>query len=70
MKAKKKPLAPVKAADIGIDAATVGAAGAKTKGINFSLPPARTAAKIVQGGSPEEKAATLAKALREEAKAI
>ena len=70
MKAKKKPLAPVKAADIGIDAATVGAAGAKTKGINFSLPPARTAAKIIEGGSPEEKAATLAKALREEAKAI
>jgi electron transfer flavoprotein beta subunit len=70
MKAKKKPLAPVKAADIGIDAATVGAAGAKTKGINFSLPPARTAAKIIQGGSPEEKAATLAKALREDAKAI
>jgi electron transfer flavoprotein beta subunit len=70
MKAKKKPLAPVKAADIGIDAAAAGAAGAKTKGINFSLPPARTAAKIIQGGSPEEKAAALAKALREEAKAI
>ncbi len=70
MKAKKKPLAPVKAADIGIDAATVGAAGAKTKGINFSLPPARTAAKIIAGASPEEKAATLAKALREDAKAI
>jgi electron transfer flavoprotein beta subunit len=70
MKAKKKPLAPVKAADIGIDAAAAGAAGAKTKGINFTLPPARTAAKIIQGGSPEEKAAALAKALREEAKAI
>jgi len=70
MKAKKKPLAPVKAADIGIDAAAAGAAGAKTKGINFSLPPARTAAKIIQGGSPEEKAAALAKALREDAKAI
>lgn len=70
MKAKKKPLNPVKAADLGIDAATVGAAGAKTTGINFSLPAARTAAKIIEGGSPEEKAANLAKALREEAKAI
>ena len=40
------------------------------KGINFTLPPARTAAKIIQGESAEEKAAKLAKALREEAKAI
>jgi electron transfer flavoprotein beta subunit len=70
MKAKKKPLTPVKAADIGIDAAGVGAAGSKTKGINFTLPPSRTAAKIIQGESAEEKAATLAKALREDAKAI
>ncbi len=70
MKAKKKPLTPVKAADIGIDAGTVGAAGSKTKGGNFTSPAARTAAKIITGESPEEKAANLAKALREEAKAI
>lgn len=70
MKAKKKPLNAVKAADLGIDTATVGAAGSKTKAANFTSPPARTAAKIIQGESPEEKAANLAKALREEAKII
>ena len=70
MKAKKKPLSPVKIADLGIDAATTGAAGSKTKAGNFSSPPARTEAKIIAGESPEEKAAALAKALREEAKVI
>jgi electron transfer flavoprotein alpha/beta subunit len=70
MKAKKKPLNPVKAADIGIDAAATGAAGSKTKASNFSSPPARTEAKIIGGESAEEKAAGLAKALREEAKII
>jgi len=68
MKAKKKPLASVKAADLGLSAC--GAAAARTKGVNFSLPPARTAAKLIQGESPEEKAAKLAKVLREEAKVI
>jgi electron transfer flavoprotein beta subunit len=70
MKAKKKPLTPVKLADLGIDAASVGEAGSKTKSAKFSSPPARTAAKIMQGESPEEKAAKLARALREEAKII
>ena len=70
MKAKKKPLAPVKAADLGMDAGAVGAAGAKTKAGNLTSPPARTSAKIIEGESPEEKAAALAKALREEAKII
>jgi len=70
MKAKKKPLAAVKAADLGLAAGAAGAAAAKSKGVKFSLPPARTAAKLIQGESPEEKAAKLAKALREEAKVI
>ncbi|MCP4714871.1 MAG: electron transfer flavoprotein subunit beta/FixA family protein [Deltaproteobacteria bacterium] len=70
MKAKKKPLSPVKAADIGIDVATVGAAGSKTKSANFVAPAARTEAKVIAGESAEEKAVSLAKALREEAKAI
>jgi electron transfer flavoprotein beta subunit len=70
MKAKKKPLAPVKAAELGIDPATAGVAGSKTKAGNFTSPAPRTAAKIIAGESPEEKAANLAKALREEAKII
>ena len=70
MKAKKKPLTPVKIADIGIDAAATGAVGSKTKSANFTAPAARTEAKIIAGESAEEKAAALAKALREEAKII
>jgi len=70
MKAKKKPLNPVKIADLGIDASATGAAGSKTKEANFTAPPARTEAKILGGESAEEKAAGLAKALREEAKII
>jgi len=70
MKAKKKPLAAVAAADLGLDAAAVGKAGSKTIAGNFTNPPARSAAKIIAGESAEEKAAGLAKALREEAKAI
>ncbi len=70
MKAKKKELKPVKVADIGLDANEVGATGSKTISLNYSSPPARTAAKIIGGESPEEKAKNLAKALREEAKAI
>lgn len=70
MKAKKKPLTPVKAADLGIDTGAVGAAGSKTRPGNYSSPASRTTAKIITGESPEEKAANLAKALREEAKII
>lgn len=70
MKAKKKPLNPVKTTDLGIDASATGTAGSKTKEANFTAPPARTEAKILGGESAEEKAAGLAKALREEAKII
>ena len=70
MKAKKKPLTPVKPADISLDEGAVGAAGSKSKAGNFTAPAPRTAAKIITGDSAEETAANLAKALREEAKAI
>ena len=70
MKAKKKPLTPVKAADLEMDVSAIGAAGSKTKAGNYSSPSPRSAAKIITGDSPEEKAANLAKALLEEAKII
>jgi electron transfer flavoprotein beta subunit len=70
MKAKKKELKPVKAADIGMDSGSIGASGARSKPLSYSSPPIRTAAKIIEGESPEEKAKNLAKALREEAKII
>jgi electron transfer flavoprotein beta subunit len=70
MKAKKKELKPLKVADVGLSAGDVGKQGVKTHVANFSLPPLRKSGKIVEGGTPEEKAAQLAKLLREEAKVI
>jgi electron transfer flavoprotein beta subunit len=70
MKAKKKELKSVKAVDIGMNPSMVGASGSKSKVLNYSSPPTRKAARIIQGESPEEKAKNLAKALREEAKAL
>jgi len=66
MKAKKKPLAKKKLADVGLDDS---AAAPKIKVISYSLPEARQAGKIVPG-EPAEAAAALAKMLREEAKVI
>jgi electron transfer flavoprotein beta subunit len=70
MKAKKKELKPVKAAELGLSAGEVGKQGAHTQVAKFSLPPLRQAGKIVEGDTPEKKAANLAKLLREEAKVI
>jgi electron transfer flavoprotein beta subunit len=70
MKAKKKELKSVKVADLGLSEGEVGKQGALTQVAQFSLPPLRQAGKIVDGDTPEAKAANLAKLLREEAKAI
>jgi len=70
MKAKKKELKPVTLADLGFSEGEVGRLGALTQVSTFSLPPLRQAGKIVEGDTPEEKAANLAKLLREEAKVI
>ncbi|MBN1635408.1 MAG: electron transfer flavoprotein subunit beta/FixA family protein [Deltaproteobacteria bacterium] len=64
MKAKKKPVDVKTAADLGVDV------GAMTVIKEMTLPPARQAGKIIEGETPEEKAANLAKALHEEAKLI
>lgn len=70
MKAKKKPLEEKTVADLGIDASEVGEAARKLTIIQLTPPPQRAAGKIVDGETPEEKAAALTKLLREEAKAI
>ncbi len=65
MKAKKKPVDVKSGADFGI------AADLKAQIVKFSPPPARPPGKIMSAdGTPEGKAAELAKALREEAKVI
>ena len=70
MKAKKKEIKPVKAGDLGLDAGSVGAAGAKAKILKMTTPPQRETAKMIEGESVEETAPQLAKLLREEAKVI
>ena len=64
MKAKKKPVDIKKAADLGITA------DVKAKVVKVVPPPARPPGKIVEGEEPAQKAATLVKLLREEAKVI
>ena len=70
MKAKKKPLDVKTLADLGIDAGEVGEGGAKIQVVELTPPAERASGKLVEGETPEEKAANLASLLREEAKAI
>jgi len=70
MKAKKKPLDEKTLADLGLDASEFGEAGSKVKILEMTPPPAREAGKIVEGETPQEKAAELARLLHEEAKII
>ncbi len=64
MKAKKKPLEVKTLADLGLDKA------GKAEITALTPPPARAAGKAIGGETPQEVAANLAKALREEAKVI
>jgi len=70
MKAKKKPLEEKTLADLGLDASGFGEGARKLKILEIKPPPQRVGGKIIEGETPEEKAANLAKLLREEAKAI
>ena len=70
MKAKKKPLQTRSLADIDLDPAQVGTQGAKCSVRRLFFPPERAPGKIIQGETPEEKAAELVRLLREEAKVI
>jgi electron transfer flavoprotein beta subunit len=68
MKAKKKPIDIKTIADIGLNAEQVGRP--KTKVISMKLPPEREGGVIIEGDTPREKAAALARALHEDAKVI
>jgi electron transfer flavoprotein beta subunit len=70
MKAKKKPLAEKSIADLGLNSADFGAGARKLKILELTPPPARAAGKIIEGETPQEKAAQLAKLLHEEAKVL
>ena len=69
MKAKKKPLAVKKLADLGVDASEVGAA--KVRMTSLEMPVQRAAGKLIDGGlDTAGKAVELVRALHEEAKVI
>lgn len=70
MKAKKKPLEEKTLADLGLNPSEFGAGASKLKIMGLTPPPARAAGKIIDGASPEQKAAELAKVLHEEAKVL
>ncbi len=70
MKAKKKPLDEKNLAALGLNAAEFGKDARKLKIVALTPPPQRAAGKIIDGDSPQTKAAQLAKLLHEEAKVI
>ncbi len=70
MKAKKKPLAEKKLSDLGLEPSQFGEGARKLKIIELLPPPERKAGKLVQGETPQEKAAELAKLLQQEAKVL
>jgi len=70
MKAKKKPFDEKTLSALGLDAAEFGEGARKVKVLEIKPPPAREAGKIVEGETPQEKAAGLAKLLHDEVKVI
>jgi electron transfer flavoprotein beta subunit len=70
MKAKKKPLEEKTLADLGLDPSQAGEGARKLKIMELMPPPKREAGKIIEGETPEEKAAELVRLLHEEAKLI
>lgn len=70
MAVKRKKIDAVGPAAVGLDTSQVGAAGSKTTVQKVAMPPDRQAGKMIQGETPDEKAATVVKLLREEAKVI
>jgi len=70
MKAKKKPLEEKTVADLGLDPSGFGPDARKLKILELTPPPKRAAGKIIEGETPQEKAAALAKLLHEEAKVL
>lgn len=71
MKAKKKPLATKKIADLGVDPGDCGAGAAKICITSLEMPPERAPGRIIDGGLDAlGKAQELVKALHDEAKVI
>lgn len=69
MQAKKKEIAEVTAADLGLAAATVGAAGAAVEILGVALPPSGGGAEMIEGDAATA-AATLVRKLKKEARVL
>jgi electron transfer flavoprotein beta subunit len=69
MKAKKKEIKKVTLADLPLEAAAVGAAGAKTRVVKYHALPERPPVKMIPGDAAAQ-ARELVRLLREEAKVI
>lgn len=69
MAVKKKTIPEWTLADLGVDAASVGPEAAAVRFLEFSLPPARAAGKVLEG-DPADTARELVRLLRQEAKVI
>ncbi len=69
MGAKKKPVTDWKASDLGLDATSLGSAGAKLEILHFGPPPPRPPGKIIPGDAATA-AKELVRLLREEAKVV
>lgn len=69
MMAKRKKIAVKGLGDLGLDAGSVGAAGAHISESNWSLPPQRATVKMIDGDG-SAAAAELVRLLRDEAKVI
>lgn len=70
LKGAKKPLDKKSLSDLGLDASEFGQGARKLKVVEITLPPDRKDVKIVDGETPREMAAELAKLLHYEAKVI
>jgi electron transfer flavoprotein beta subunit len=69
MAAKKKEIAPVSAADLGLDPGRVGAAGSRVEIVSVAFPESGTGAQILDG-DPKVAAAKLVDKLQKEARVI
>lgn len=65
MQAARKQVTELTAADLGLDASEVGAAGSRVQMHALFQPTSDVEVEIIEGDSPEEKAAGLVSALRE-----
>jgi electron transfer flavoprotein beta subunit len=69
MAAKKKEIAEVKPADLGLDASQVGAAGSRIEVVSVSFPDSSKGAQILEG-DPKTAAAALVDKLQKEARVL